>query len=478
MPLCSYQQAPDRNDRTVVENIFLREFMPAAPEGAVKAYLYGLMQCQQGTGAGSLSAFARAVALSETEVQDAFAYWQEKGLVLVQTKPMFAVFYLDIHNALPQDGSVYTDSEYNREIQALFAPKAIQPAELARVYDWTDVFLIDRSAVPLLIEYGQKKLKDLDKATARRQVSYIDKIARQWNEEGVRTQEDAKAWLAAQAEQDSGLAAVLQRLGLFRSATQPERALYQKWLDAGFTQAAVLAAADRTVSVRNPSFDTLDGILSDFDAQGLHDAAAIEGDQTHALCREVLQALGLSRTTPTAGQLASYREWAAAGNSHERILLACEICKQHKTLRFSDVDATLSSWQAHKLRGVKSIRNFEKKRAELRSLIAQCFARMGDTRRKIDEADLQLAELWVRTWQLPEEVVLYAAECSHGARSPYRMIKRLLEQWHSQHIDSVSAARIAFKASGAGPKAKDNQALHYAQRSETERGDLDSLIQY
>lgn len=79
MPLCSYQQAPDRNDRTVVENIFLREFMPAAPEGAVKAYLYGLMQCQQGTGAGSLSAFARAVALSETEVQDAFAYWQEKA---------------------------------------------------------------------------------------------------------------------------------------------------------------------------------------------------------------------------------------------------------------------------------------------------------------------------------------------------------------------------------------------------------------
>ena len=74
--------------------------------------------------------------------------------------------------------------------------------------------------------------------------------------------------------------------------------------------------------------------------------------------------------------------------------------------------------------------------------------------------------------------MLYAAECSHGARSPYRMIKRLLEQWHDQHIDSVSAARIAFKASGAGPKAKDNQALHYAQRSEEERGDLDSLIQY
>ena len=54
------------------------------------------------------------------------------------------------------------------------------------------------------------------------------------------------------------------------------------YLFAGFTQAAVLAAADRTVSVRNPSFDTLDGILSDFDAQGLHDAAAIEGANAFA----------------------------------------------------------------------------------------------------------------------------------------------------------------------------------------------------
>ena len=478
MPLCCYQQAPVRHDRTVVENIFIREFLPTAPEGAVKVYLYGLMQCQQGTGAGSLSAFARDLGYSETEVQEAFAYWQEQGLVLIQNKPMFAVFYLDIHNALPQDNSVYTDTEYNQQLQTLFAPKVINPTELARVYDWTDVFSIEKQAVVLLIQYGQSKLSNLEKASARRQVSYIDKIARQWNEEGVRTVDDANAWLSAQAEQDSGLTSVLQRLGLHRSATAPERELYQKWLSMGFSADAIIAAADRTVAVRNPSFDTLDGILTDFDAQGQHEAAAIEGDQSHALCKEVLQALGLSRATPSASQLASYREWAAAGNSHERILLACEVCKQRKTLRFADVAATLSTWQAHKLRGVKSIRNFEKKRAAQRELMLQCFARMGDSRRKVDDADLALAEQWTQTWALPEEVIFFAAECSHGARSPYRMIKRLLEQWHTQHIDSVSAARIAFKASGGAQKPQENQALSYAQRSEEERGDLDSLIQY
>ena len=30
---------------TPVDNIFLCEYMPKAPEGYVKAYLYGLMQC-------------------------------------------------------------------------------------------------------------------------------------------------------------------------------------------------------------------------------------------------------------------------------------------------------------------------------------------------------------------------------------------------------------------------------------------------
>lgn len=480
MPLCCYRQTRSHNDRTVVENIFIREFLPAAPDGAVRVYLYGLMQCQSGTGASSLSSFARDLNCSETDVQDAFSYWQEKGLVLVQTKPMFAVFYLDVKNALPEDSAVYTDAAYNTQLQTLFAPKVVNPTELTRIYDWTDVFCIEKDAVPLLISYGQQKLDNLEKASARRQVSYMDKIARQWNEQGVRTVEDAHAWLEEQQNQASGLAAVLQRLGLRRSATAPERALYQKWQSLGFSPEAILAAADRTVAVRNPSFDTLDGILSDLDKQGLHQAADIDGDQSAALCKEVLQALGLAAATPSASQLNNYREWAAAGNSHERILLACEICKLRRTLRFADVAATLASWQAHKLRGVKSIRSYEKKRSARIELMSQCFARMGDSRRKVDEADLQLAELWTEQWQLPEEIVFFAAECSHGAKSPYRMIKRLLETWHEQHIDSVSAARIAFKASSGGPAAQApaNRALDYDQRSAEERGDLSSLIQY
>ena len=126
-----------------------------------------LCSARQTSGTGSLSGFARDLGCSETDVQDAFSYWQEKGLVVIQTKPMFAVFYQNVKNALPEDASVYTDAAYNAQLQTLFAPKIVNPAELVRIYDWTDVFSIEKEAVPLLVQYGQSKLSNLEKASAR-----------------------------------------------------------------------------------------------------------------------------------------------------------------------------------------------------------------------------------------------------------------------------------------------------------------------
>ncbi len=477
MPLCNYHDAFLKNDQTIVENIFLREFLPGAPDGYVKIYLYGLMQCQSGVGPASLSGFARDVLCSETDVQQAFAYWQEKGLVMVKTSPLFSVFYLDVHNALPEDASVFTQAVYNQQIQGWFAPKLVNPAELSRVYDWTDVFGIDQQAVPLLIAYGQQKLGDLSKASARRQISYIDKIARQWSELGIHTAEEAELWMAEQQDQQSGLAAVLQRLGLRRNPTLPERNLYQSWLQKGFDQPSILAAADRTVSVRNPSLDTLDSILTDLDRQGKHTAEQIQSDQSAALCKEVLQVLGVSAAVPTVTQLNQYVKWLEEGHSHERILLAAEMCKARNTLRFSDIAATLTRWQSNALRGVKSIRQYEKARTEVLDLLSHCFERMGISHR-IEEADITLAYQWMKTWKLPEELVLFAAECSHGAKSPYRMQKRLLEQWYAAKITTVSAARQAFSQQATGDGKPGNRALEFDQRPLEEQQDLSHLLHY
>ncbi|MDL2220682.1 hypothetical protein LJC55_03345 [Eubacteriales bacterium OttesenSCG-928-N14] len=50
MPMCAYATKQNKRDETFVENVFLRDYMPAASGSDIKVYLYGLMQCQSGVG--------------------------------------------------------------------------------------------------------------------------------------------------------------------------------------------------------------------------------------------------------------------------------------------------------------------------------------------------------------------------------------------------------------------------------------------
>ena len=242
MPLCAYGDVRMRTDHTQIENTFIRDFMPSASGDAVKVYLLGLMQCQSGMGPSSLPAFADALSLSEQDVADAFMYWQDCGLVRISTNPSFSVLYQSARHAMPLDTSLYTQSELHAQLQSLFLPSPVTPSELSRILEWADVFGIRAEAVVMLINYGRSKMPHVDKATVSRQLRYIDKIARQWADEGVHTAQEAEVWLQAQQNHHRGLNSLLSRLGLHRSPTAAERKLYLQWVAMGFDEKAILLA--------------------------------------------------------------------------------------------------------------------------------------------------------------------------------------------------------------------------------------------
>ena len=460
MPLCAFGDARMRVDHTQIENAFLRDFMPHASGDAVKVYLYGLMQCQLGIGESTVCAFAAALLLSEQDVQDAFAYWQACGLVRVSNTPAFSVLYQSAQHAIPLDTSLYTQSDLNAQLQSLFLPQLITPADMARIYEWVDVFKIQIEAVHMLIRYGRGKMPNLEKATVSRQLRYIDKIARQWADEGIRNMEQAEVWLQSQEHHQSGLSTLLNRLGLHRSPTQAERRLYQKWLQMGFGDQAILLAADRTIGIRNPSLDSIDNILNSLKQQGAQTPEQVIRENSEALCKEALTALGLRQPTPSAAQLDAYRQWLGQGYHHEHILLACELCRDANHRTTKDVTTCLERWRQNNLNDGKSIRAFEASRTQHSEIMEQSLACMG-MNRSLAEADLDQFELWHVQWKLPDELILFAAESSHGANSPYRMMKKLLQSWHDAGIYSVSAARKQLQTPSA---AAVNPALRYEQR--------------
>ena len=65
---------------TKVENLFINEFLPDAPGDCVKVFVFGLMYAQYAQEIDSRQ-LALTLGLTEKELDNAWKYWESKGLV-------------------------------------------------------------------------------------------------------------------------------------------------------------------------------------------------------------------------------------------------------------------------------------------------------------------------------------------------------------------------------------------------------------
>lgn len=71
MSFCKFSTQMIASDKTTVDNLFLSEFMPYAPENFVKVYLYGLFKCNNADSFDNeLESFSRILSLSEDRNSD------------------------------------------------------------------------------------------------------------------------------------------------------------------------------------------------------------------------------------------------------------------------------------------------------------------------------------------------------------------------------------------------------------------------
>ena len=94
MAFCKFSTEMIANNKTEIDNIFIDSFMPSAPEECTKCYLYGLFLASSGLKIdNTLENFAKKLNMSEDDVESAFRYWEEQGLVQVlSTRPIEVVF--------------------------------------------------------------------------------------------------------------------------------------------------------------------------------------------------------------------------------------------------------------------------------------------------------------------------------------------------------------------------------------------------
>ena len=459
MPFCSFDRNAGMYDSTPIENMFLLEYLPTAPEDFLRVYLYARMLCLHPELGDGMDELARALHMESDAVYDAMTYWERQGLVrrLTDRPPTYAILPVmqgvsGMSNSMESDYYEYRD--FNANLQAIFGSELLQPKQYAMANDWINILGFTQDAVLKMVEEKYRRSR------AKKPHGFFNKLnetAAQWAERGIRTVEDVERALESDGQVEKVAATVMKHLSMNRTATADELKLVSTWIhDWKLSQDEIIAACAETTKSRSPSLAYLNSILES------HRTG--EGD-SFGLLKAVLKELG-SNVPPTPEQMKWFTQMLQQGFEAETLRLAAAECARKRQHRFDDLSALCDEWGKMNLQmfidADAYVQAMNQLRTEVRELLQICGASRAPQR-----GDVKYYESWMNVHS--RDLIAYAAECARGMDKPMLYINKILSEWEKSGIKTVNEARAQHEGrSYAKPVASapaSNPALNYEQRS-------------
>lgn len=463
MPFCRFADSAAMYDVTPIENMFLLEYLPTAPDGFLRVYLYARMLCLHPELGGGIDEVAGALHMDADAVFNAMSYWERQGIVrrLSDRPPTYVLVPMRGAGASdPMESDYYEYREFNAALQSLFGPdNLLHPKQYEMANDWLNLLGFTQSAVLKMVENKLRRSRS-KKPDAARLFKQLNEQAAKWAERGVRTDEDVERALKYDERIEKTAAAVLKQFSISRPATLEELKLVERWLnDWNFTLEQIIDACAETTKSRTPTLAYLNSVL-DSRRRG-------EGEQFEGV-KKVLRELGSRDAQPTPDQLQSYASMLAAGFEPATILLAAAQCSRKGKRRFEELEWMIGKWSEMKLfrrdQAEAYVADRSRVTAEVRQVLEACGS---DKRPQMD--DISMYESWRAAHS--QEIVLYAAQCARGMQLPMRYIDRLLAEWAKEGVKTVDDARArheSYRSGRASEAVQANPALQYEQRAHTD----------
>ena len=250
-------------NRTVpVSAEFISKYMPEAHGEYVKIYLYGLAAAYEGTEADN-EAIAKLFRILVADVENAWKYWSEKGLVRLdgdgitfvspqrgdrpapepETEPRYDenrpphVSAREVSRALEiNPGMKDTISMAEQMLE-----KPLSSRDITSIYNLMDWYGMDGELVLMLLEYCV--------AQGKKNFSYIEKVAQSWNREGIDDIKKADALIKRATDERKFQGRCLKIFGLDRAFTASELKYINSWrTELGFSPEMVARAYDITIN--------------------------------------------------------------------------------------------------------------------------------------------------------------------------------------------------------------------------------------
>jgi len=444
MCLCKYSSSYIINDKTVVDNIFINNFLPDAPDLCVKVYLMGLSKCANSVAPdNNLANFANVLNVSEKDVIDAFSYWQEQGVVqVISTEPM-EVRFMPLNSSL---GSIkkykigkYTD--FNVQVQEILSKRMLTPTEFGEYYNLIEKYHIEPEALVMIIKYCVG-LKGENVS-----YPYITTVAKNWEKEGVHTCEDVENKITELGVLDDKVGLVLSALGTKRKVQLEDVQMLNRWLgELDFDLNTVVAVAKRLqLKKAKADINYLNNLLNKYYEMRLNSIMEIENYETEkdnmtSLARQVVKGLGLYYEDLTKVIDTYIVKWAQMGYSEQILVQIADYCFKNSIRTLDAYDRVVQ--KLYKL-GIVTIDAFNEYLTDLVAWddkVRVILENLG-IKRYINEFDREFYRTWTEVWGYDDEFINLATTLSMGKTNPMQYMNKILSSWKTKGVTTVEQAK-------------------------------------
>ena len=438
MSFCRFSTEHIANNKVEVDNLFFSEFLPSAPDICVKVYMYGLYLAKnQLEHDNTFEKFAETLNISPQDLETAFRYWEEQGLVQVLSTYPIQVVYKPLKDIISGVKLYKTEKyeKFNSQAQELFLGKRqITKTEYGEYYDFLEHSHMQQEALLMIMNYCIQNKK------ASVGYNYILTVARNWASEGVLTVAQVEEKLCQMQEHSSLMAQVLTALGIKRESFIEEREMLRKWKEGmGFEDEVILFVASSMK--KRGGCEKLNSLLEKYFISGKNSIVEIKDfissqQMRYDLAKSINKKLGLYYESLDNIVDTYITPWLDLG--FEATALE-NLASYAFTSSIRTLDGLNTLVQKLYKIGVLSQRALDEylmSVLETDKQIKKYLTTLGLNRR-VNAFDRDSYKTWKNSWLLSDELISHAASLSVGKLSPLQYMSRLLANWHENKITSI-----------------------------------------
>lgn len=462
MSFCKFSPGYAASNKTIVDNTFINEYLPKAPDLCVKAYLLGLSKCSSADDTdNSLEFFASTLKVCEEDIISLFKYWEEMGLVKVlSTDPVEVRFLPIISNASSvKKYKVDKYADFNIQLQESFSERMLTPNEMTEFYDLIERKHIEQAALIAIVKFcTESKGFNLNPY-------YCLTVAKDWVHQGILTLTQVNAKIEELGIVDDQMGLILTAMGSKRKIQIEDKELLNKWLNSFGFELNTIIYVVKTLKNKKRRLDVnvLDEYLTKYYEMRLTSVPEIENyenekENLYSIAIAVNRELGLHYEDLTKEIDFYIVSWLNMGFDQETLVTVADNCFKSSIRTLEGFNNILLKLFRLGIVNLSSYMQYLNDNLATDNKIKQVLTHLS-LNRNVNNADRSFYAVWTNGWNFTHEIVLYAADLSAGKTNALQYLNKILSNWNSAGLKTLEQVKLA--------KVEDNEKTDFIHNNYT-----------